>query len=235
MTKFPILTAATVALLSSSTAFAATTIYGDRISFDAAAGATTTVDFEGCPNATSAIGTDQTVSSSTGPCGGIAAGITFAPQAGGELYISAAGQSSNPTIALGFNTPSGGSTIITLDSASNAFAGDFFQNFGGGSQSGSDAPFVLSIFSGMTLIDTFDFDVASGGGSFFGLISMDAFDRIEYAQTNGFAVIDNVSFGNAGPGAVPEPATWAFMIFGFGAIGGAMRRHRKANVKVSYA
>lgn len=35
--------------------------------------------------------------------------------------------------------------------------------------------------------------------------------------------------------AVPEPATWAFMIFGFGAVGGAMRRQRKANVKVSYA
>jgi hypothetical protein len=30
-------------------------------------------------------------------------------------------------------------------------------------------------------------------------------------------------------GAVPEPATWAFMILGFGAIGGALRR-RKANV-----
>ena len=40
---------------------------------------------------------------------------------------------------------------------------------------------------------------------------------------------------NAGTPAVPEPATWAFMIFGFGAIGGAMRRQRKANVKVSYA
>ncbi len=35
--------------------------------------------------------------------------------------------------------------------------------------------------------------------------------------------------------SVPEPATWAFMIFGFGAIGSAMRRQRKANVKVSYA
>lgn len=34
---------------------------------------------------------------------------------------------------------------------------------------------------------------------------------------------------------VPEPTTWAFMIFGFGAIGGAMRRQRKANVNVSYA
>ena len=43
-----------------------------------------------------------------------------------------------------------------------------------------------------------------------------------------------VFFGTQDAGAVPEPATWAFMIFGFGAIGGAMRR-RKAQVKVSYA
>ena len=38
----------------------------------------------------------------------------------------------------------------------------------------------------------------------------------------------------AGPGAVPEPATWAMMIGGFGAIGGAMR-YRRRNVAVSFA
>lgn len=48
---------------------------------------------------------------------------------------------------------------------------------------------------------------------------------------NGFA--SNVTISAAG--AVPEPAAWAFMIFGFGAIGGAMRRQRKTSVKVSYA
>jgi hypothetical protein len=26
------------------------------------------------------------------------------------------------------------------------------------------------------------------------------------------------------PGAVPEPATWAMMLVGFGVVGGAMRR-----------
>ncbi len=36
-------------------------------------------------------------------------------------------------------------------------------------------------------------------------------------------------------GAVPEPATWALMLIGFGAIGAAVRRQRKATVKVSYA
>ncbi len=41
--------------------------------------------------------------------------------------------------------------------------------------------------------------------------------------------------GNQFNSAVPEPATWAFMIFGFGAIGGAMRRRRNVKLKVSYA
>ncbi len=35
-------------------------------------------------------------------------------------------------------------------------------------------------------------------------------------------------------GAVPEPASWAMMIFGFGLVGGAMRR-RKTKLTVSYA
>ncbi|MEP2101127.1 MAG: PEPxxWA-CTERM sorting domain-containing protein [Parasphingorhabdus sp.] len=35
--------------------------------------------------------------------------------------------------------------------------------------------------------------------------------------------------------AVPEPATWAMMIGGFGLVGGAMRRRRKMTTKVSYA
>ena len=52
--------------------------------------------------------------------------------------------------------------------------------------------------------------------------------RLRFESTKEAFEFDNVA-------AVPEPATWAFMILGFGAIGGAMRRQRKANVKVSYA
>jgi PEP-CTERM motif len=38
-------------------------------------------------------------------------------------------------------------------------------------------------------------------------------------------------------GAIPEPATWAMMILGFGMIGGAMRRRRavRPTVRVAYS
>ncbi len=77
-----------------------------------------------------------------------------------------------------------------------------------------------------------------------------AFSGMETLSVS-FANISRVEFGGVGvdgssvfadnftfyelAAAVPEPTTWAFMIFGFGAIGGAMRRQRKATVKVSYA
>ncbi len=232
--KFSVLAfVATGALFSSSAAFGTTTIFNDRTSFNGAAGATTTVDFQGCPGG-AGLPNNQSVSSSSGPCSGVATGITFTPESGGNFYIASALQSSNPTIALGTDLPLGGVMSIFLDNPTGAFGADFFQNFGGGSQSGANAPFMFSLFNGASLLDTINFDVASDGGSFFGVTSTDLFDRIELAQTDGYAVIDNVAFGSSA-GAVPEPATWAFMIFGFGAIGGAMRRQRKATTKVSYA
>jgi len=72
--------------------------------------------------------------------------------------------------------------------------------------------------------------------------SVNGFDASDITLANGVLTVDFIgTTASAGDtvqlavGSVPEPATWAFMIFGFGAIGGAMRRQRKANVKVSYA
>jgi PEP-CTERM motif len=57
-----------------------------------------------------------------------------------------------------------------------------------------------------------------------------------------FILPSNVSFtsasgtflsANVGPGGVPEPASWALMIAGFGLTGAAMRRRTK--VVVTYA
>ncbi|MEQ1883228.1 MAG: PEPxxWA-CTERM sorting domain-containing protein [Burkholderiales bacterium] len=49
--------------------------------------------------------------------------------------------------------------------------------------------------------------------------------------------VDSFKFSNltvSGSSAVPEPATWAMMIFGFGMVGSAMRR-RKVQTNVSFA
>ena len=51
---------------------------------------------------------------------------------------------------------------------------------------------------------------------------------LQFSNFGSFA-IDNLSFSvdAAASGAVPEPATWAMMIGGFGAVGGVMRRVRR--------
>lgn len=47
--------------------------------------------------------------------------------------------------------------------------------------------------------------------------------------------VDDFNFTLAGGGGgVPEPATWAMMLIGFGIVGGAMRG-RKASIRVTYA
>ena len=50
----------------------------------------------------------------------------------------------------------------------------------------------------------------------------------EYGQ-NGIALV-NFSTGQSLVAAVPEPATWAMMLIGFGAIGVSMRRRREADL-----
>ena len=102
--------------------------------------------------------------------------------------------------------------------------------------------------AGSTLISAFARDGAllgtitntnTGTGiEFLGFATTDGLARIAGVQLsligdepNGFA-IDNLRFGVAGQvevpgataGAVPEPATWAMMIMGFGLAGMAMRR-----------
>lgn len=44
-------------------------------------------------------------------------------------------------------------------------------------------------------------------------------------------VFDDVTFGSAIPGGVPEPSVWAMLVLGFGTLGAAMRRRRSARVR----
>lgn len=107
-------------------------------------------------------------------------------------------------------------------------ASDFSIYAGGGRGDGS---YTADFFdSGNNLLGSQTVNVTLGS---YGLLSFAGpVSFVNISSDQSFWVLDDLSF-NAG--AVPEPATWAFMIFGFGAIGGAMRRQRKANVKISYA
>jgi hypothetical protein len=205
--------AAAAMIVMSPSAMAATTVFNDSASFGAASGPTTTVTFEGCAGGGSNAGSF---------CSGLPAGVTFTAN---EFYVAPPGQSANLTTALGINTPSGGINTINFAEGVNVFGMDLFQNFGGGSQSGTAVNFLIALYgSGGSLIQSFNPAVASGTGSFFGVLSTDAIFAAQVSQPGGFAVIDNVQFA----AAVPEPATWLSMLLGFGAIGFAMRR-RTAN------
>lgn len=61
-----------------------------------------------------------------------------------------------------------------------------------------------------------------------------AFDGIAksivFAGVANFVVFDDITFGSVTPGepgGIPEPATWAMMIMGFGLVGMASRRRRR--------
>ena len=47
--------------------------------------------------------------------------------------------------------------------------------------------------------------------------------------------LSELSFEGDLVAAVPEPATWALMILGFGIVGSALRRRRRAQVRFSFA
>ncbi|WP_108811312.1 PEPxxWA-CTERM sorting domain-containing protein [Sphingorhabdus sp. Alg231-15] len=119
------------------------------------------------------------------------------------------GNSSNHGYASLGSLPAGATAFLNNGTAGNVV--DFSYSFGSGAVHYSSIPLDFYI---------------DGGGS-----NGDSFRNIY--TPNVLAQVSSLA------GAVPEPATWAFMIFGFGAIGGALRsngrRQRKANVKVSYA
>jgi len=103
-----------------------------------------------------------------------------------------------------------------------------------------------ALASGWTTIKAFDqfgsqsqtFNISSAGQNFFNLqatngqvitrVEIDSSDLADIRQVRIGGVTSYLS--NVGGGPIPEPASWALMILGFGGIGAVMRhrRHRAA-------
>ena len=59
---------------------------------------------------------------------------------------------------------------------------------------------------------------------------------IDFGGTDaGTTAFDDITFGSDVAGAVPEPSTWAMLLLGFGAVGGALRIGRKKRLIASFA
>lgn len=68
-------------------------------------------------------------------------------------------------------------------------------------------------------------------GLFTLMLSNDRVSSVTFASSSNSFELDRFAIS----GAVPEPATWALMIMGFGAVGGAMRRRSAVRTNVSFA
>lgn len=109
--------------------------------------------------------------------------------------------------------PSGGNGVIAIEAATG--------NYGGG---------ATPIFS--TVIPN---GAYGSGFSFSNRLKLNAGQAVFFGVNNNGGEYTYDSTGLVGSiAAVPEPATWAMMIGGFGVIGGGMRARRR-NTKVAFA
>ena len=137
-------------------------------------------------------------------------------------------------IGFVFMSGAGGSTAVSNVNLtfSDAASDQLPESFGGGGAitSGTWLPsnFGQYEFTSFTNVDSFaGFNGLSANGSWTLYID-DVFPADGGSVNGGWALTFTTDAG--GTGAVPEPATWAMMIAGFGMIGAGMRRQRKTKV-----
>lgn len=99
----------------------------------------------------------------------------------------------------------------------------------------SDNQWTLTAYNAAdAVVESFDLPIThqSNAGDFVGIFGTGITHATLKGPSSDYVFVDNVTFGETyvgpggGGGAVPEPAAWALMILGFGAVGVTLRQRR---------
>lgn len=119
-------------------------------------------------------------------------------------------------------------------------SGSLITNFAGMLGSRTDLDFISVMFSNG--VSNFVVPLASLGNAEFGALSNipiftgnENILSINYQSRGNGSFGGDLSFSPNAMTAVPEPAAWALMLFGFAGIGFSMRRRTRDNVRVKFA
>lgn len=216
------LTAALAASLWVGSASAATLPSLDRATFQAALAGS------------SSLGSQNFDSIAAGTTLGTLNGVTYSSASGTPIVTDTFLTSTNPN-GLGL---SGINFFLTTDTATFTFA-TAITAFAIDINTYATAPssYQALLSNGDTSNSIFETFPGAGTGQFLGFVSDNPFTSVTVSSTGGFSyTLDTLIYGAKGDvtGAVPEPATWAMMILGFGVVGLAMRR-RRMNVPAQIA
>lgn len=193
-------------------------------------------DFSGATSGTYGIGaisaTQFAVTTANVDVGGVLNGGTF---------FGCTGNPAGNCLDLVGNSGSGG--IASVPKFTLTAGNTYTVKFGGTLQSGPTNPAITTFRVGLgSLSEVLTVDLPYSPQIFslnFMPIITEAsaalsFTTIVPADSVHGEVIDHISLSEAAPaGAVPEPASWAMMLAGFGMIGGAIRRRATTAVRVA--
>ena len=187
------------------------------------------------------------------------AALAFATPAAAQELVTNGGFETGNFSGFTQTGNTGFTTVSTLAPASGIYSGRFgsVNSVGGITQ-------TLATTAGQSYLISFDlanlaggtpnfYEVLFGGTQLFTATNTSAFGYMNFSTTSvasgastvlafnfqhnpNYFYLDNISVTASGiNGAVPEPATWAMMLIGFGAIGASMRRRRKVNATPQFA
>ncbi len=187
----------------------------------------------------------ETVDFEAGPFGGQAEGFSavghsnlkFFSANGNGLQTSNFGSQGDGNSLAVFSDADGNFLKGTFSGTTTSLALDFGNDDPNFTNPGDLA--TLTLFNGASLVSTVTVvlnrdDIMNQTISYSG----SAFDNFSFAYTDAagspftggggvntglIEIVDNITYGAVG-GTIPEPASWAMMIAGFGLVGGALRR-----------